>query len=423
MGNTKLSAIIKFVVSDKAWLTLQLVNVASAIVMSFLTLYLLSIELVEKEILLFFGMLFLMKALLLNGLKTLYLKHERLLKRVTGGLVVLLFASYLLFLDTYGAEYIYLLGVIFLTLFSTFFIISGFSGLQKKAKSSGLNEIMVLSVSGIMVVIIGAVSLPLIGFLASGNKEFMITVSLIGVLWSLLLNMGDYNRVPKGDVYLYKTIPSAVKKMYGLGFFMNASVGFGRQFIIPLVFYTVATRYGFSSQSLGYFGIFLGIIAVFALFIRGIKISNVSSYRLMIGSYLICAFMWMCVGIAAYIFETTEDMMWLVMVLVFVLLADVVAKFWTSGYLSQLRLESEKIANVKNTQLLYRSLFYSHMAVSTCGAAVIYLLAYFLSGVVSMSVLLAVSALLALLNGIVFAHASNDESGLNASSPAEYQLK
>lgn len=399
--NTILSAIL-FIIKDKAWLNFQAIQISLSVIMSFFTLYLLNLELSEKTIILFFSLLFIFKAILLGSIKSFYLKNEKLLQKIICILIILSFFTHLYVSLSSKNIVFFLIGVFFLMLLSSFHSINGLSSLQDKIKKENKNEILIIATAGILGVLVTSVSLPFVGLISSNNDNFMVIFSLFFVLISIFINLNTFNKTVKSEIKEYKKVPNDVRMMCFLGFFMNGVVGFGRQFIMPMLFFSVGIKYGLGTEIFKYFGFFLGFVSIITLFLRAVKLEDIGSYNLMLRCYLISVFLWLVLSISIYQYAITDNDNYLIAALLFISIQDAVAKFWTSGYLAELKKKSERNIIVKNSSTLYKSYFYSHIRYSNFGIFVVYSCAYVFYENMPMSLMLGIFSIIAFIYGLIF---------------------
>ena len=168
-----------------------------------------------------------------------------------------------------------------------------------------------------------------------------------------------------------------------------------------MFFIVLAERNGFDNSLFKYFGLFLAFFAIISLFSKIINFEKISSRKLMLGGYFSMAFFMILMSLSIYFYTSTNQLAYAIMAMIFYLLFDTAGKFWTSGYLIQLR-ERTKNYSHYNDALTYRLCLFKHNKISVFGKISTYLLLSIFGAIFNLYMFVVVISLIIILYGLLF---------------------
>ena len=398
---------INFIIRDKRWMAFQLSNIAFLTVINFLAIFLNSKDYTLEETYVFFLSLSVLNFTFMNILEKYMFFKEKIVTIILGGIFITLSLLSYIYNDSAIYIYIYVFCIVSLMLFNNLFSINGISNIQDKFRKSkfDVDEKVTTATAPILTILIISLVLPIVGLASDWNNNFLILfpvlMVLIAIRYSLKINK---NKSKKKNNIVYKKIDTSknnLNKMYFLAFFMNSISIMIKNICIPMFFIVLAERNGFDNSLFKYFGLFLAFFAIISLFSKIINFEKISSRKLMLGGYFSMAFFMILMSLSIYFYTSTNQLAYAIMAMIFYLLFDTAGKFWTSGYLIQLR-ERTKNYSHYNDALTYRLCLFKHNKISVFGKISTYLLLSIFGAIFNLYMFVVVISLIIILYGLLF---------------------
>ncbi len=398
---------INFIVRDKKWMAFQLSNIAFLTVMNFLVIFLNSKEYTLQETYIFFLSLSILNFTFMNILEKYIFFKEKYMTLILGGVFVGLSIISYIYNDSNIYIYLYMFSILSLMLFNNLFSINGISNIQDKFRKRKFNidEKLITATAPILTILIISLILPIVGFASDFNTDFLILFPILMVLvairYSLKINKNNNKKKSNIKYKKINTRKNNLNKMYFLAFFMNSISIMIKNICIPMFFIVLAERNGFDNSLFKYFGLFLAFFAIISLFSKIINFEKISSRKLMLGGYFSMAFFMILMSLSIYFYTSTNQLTYAIMAMIFYLLFDTAGKFWTSGYLIQLR-ERTKNYSHYNDALTYRLCLFKHNKISVFGKISTYLLLSIFGAIINLYMFVVVISLIIILYGLLF---------------------
>lgn len=395
--------LIKFTFSSNSWKLAQFSLILNESLLGFLTGFLIIYGFAEQYILLALSFLYFFVATFFLLFKNIILNKEKIIFNIILISVFVFSISSYFFIDL--KIFTIILSSFLVLLFKDLSGVNSFSEINSIAEKNNINTVQLLSFSVIISMLISAFMFPFLGFVFDYNSDlvFLLSTFLIFIILYFINFRLKFKFQQKTLKNKLKT-PKIVLFQCFLSTLYNSSSFLITRFTIPLFIIEIGQKYNFNGGFFKYIGAFLGFIALLNLVSRfsnpKIKIDPI---KMMFLNYFISIFCFILIGILFYMVRIEENMKilnyYLLLIALLFCIYNFSSKFWSIGFLENLKNLSKEHSTSENSELLYKSYLNIFMSYKNYGAFLGFFFSFVFYSFMNVEIILIILGVISILYG------------------------